>query len=180
MFGNESQRELTVVKNLTFSMVLFEGGTRGVDCPEDSVRGENGECKCAAIDCPSVECQAGQRPMQVKPAEPETPGSCCARYDCVPTGKRSNWTRYDAVNRSRGQTPLKALFRFVRKTLEDPNRVRRTACSPRMENASARPAHRLDVNPDIGPFKSGLPSIARRPEAVARSTSVDPQVIFSS
>ena len=161
-------------------MVLFEGGTRGVDCPEDSIRGENGECKCAAIDCPSVECQAGQRPMQVQPADPETPGSCCARYDCVPTGKRSNWTRYDAANRSRGQTPLKALFRFVRKTLEDPNRVRRTACSPRMENASARPARRLVVNSDIGPFKSGLPSIARRLEAVAHSTSVDSQVIYSS
>nr|XP_033193662.1 cysteine-rich motor neuron 1 protein-like [Bombus vancouverensis nearcticus] len=67
-----------------------EGGTRGVDCPEDSVRGENGECKCAAIDCPSVECQAGQRPMQVKPADPETPGSCCARYDCVPTDPRGS------------------------------------------------------------------------------------------
>ncbi|CAK9831217.1 Cysteine-rich motor neuron 1 protein [Anthophora retusa] len=57
------------------------------ECPEDSVRGENGDCKCAA-DCPSVECPAGQRPVQVKPADPETPGSCCARYDCVLSDSR--------------------------------------------------------------------------------------------
>lgn len=69
----------------------FIGDTRGNECPEDSVQGEGGECKCAAaIDCPSVECESGQRRIQVKPADPETPGSCCARYDCLPSGKRSN------------------------------------------------------------------------------------------
>lgn len=66
------------------------GGTRGAECPEDSVREESGECKCAAIDCPSVECQGGQRPIQVKPADPETPGSCCARYECVPADPRGS------------------------------------------------------------------------------------------
>ncbi|CAL7946665.1 unnamed protein product [Xylocopa violacea] len=58
-----------------------EGDSRPVECPDDSVREENGECKCAA-DCPPVECPTGQRPVQLKPADPETPGSCCARYDC--------------------------------------------------------------------------------------------------
>lgn len=69
-------------------LYAFVGDTRGNECPEDSVQGEGGECKC--IDCPPVECESGQRRIQVKPADPETPGSCCARYDCLPSGKRSN------------------------------------------------------------------------------------------
>ncbi|XP_034173159.2 crimpy isoform X2 [Osmia lignaria lignaria] len=60
-----------------------EGETRGAECPEDSVKGEKGECKCAT-GCPPVECPSGERPLQVKPADPDTPGSCCARYDCIP------------------------------------------------------------------------------------------------
>lgn len=68
-------------------MFLFKGDTEGSECPEDSVRGENGGCKCAT-DCPPAGCPAGQRPVQVKAADPQTPGSCCARYDCVPSGKR--------------------------------------------------------------------------------------------
>ncbi|XP_076391425.1 crimpy isoform X2 [Megachile rotundata] len=58
------------------------GETRGAECPEDSVKGENGDCKCAP-ECPPAKCPSGQRPVQVKPADPDTPGSCCARYDCV-------------------------------------------------------------------------------------------------
>ncbi|XP_076246076.1 crimpy isoform X2 [Calliopsis andreniformis] len=61
-----------------------EGDAEGSECPEDSVRGENGGCKCAT-DCPPAGCPAGQRPVQVKAADPQTPGSCCARYDCVPS-----------------------------------------------------------------------------------------------
>ncbi|XP_006622552.1 cysteine-rich motor neuron 1 protein-like [Apis dorsata] len=69
----------------------FIGDTRGNECPEDSVQGEGGECKCAAaIDCPSVECESGQRRIQVKPADLETPGSCCARYDCLPSDSRES------------------------------------------------------------------------------------------
>ncbi|XP_029049441.2 cysteine-rich motor neuron 1 protein-like isoform X2 [Osmia bicornis bicornis] len=60
-----------------------DGETRGAECPEDSVKGEKGECKCAT-GCPPVECPSGERPLQVKPADPDTPGSCCARYDCIP------------------------------------------------------------------------------------------------
>ncbi|XP_026667438.1 cysteine-rich motor neuron 1 protein-like isoform X2 [Ceratina calcarata] len=59
-----------------------DGDAHGTECPEDSVRGENGDCKCA-VDCPLVECPEGQRPVQMKSADPETPGSCCARYECV-------------------------------------------------------------------------------------------------
>ncbi|KOC68070.1 Cysteine-rich motor neuron 1 protein [Habropoda laboriosa] len=64
-----------------------EGEGQADECPDDSVRGENGDCKCAA-DCPSVECPAGQRPLQVKSADPELPGSCCARYVCVLSDSR--------------------------------------------------------------------------------------------
>ncbi|XP_054005663.1 cysteine-rich motor neuron 1 protein isoform X2 [Hylaeus anthracinus] len=61
-----------------------EGYVSGAECPEDSVRGENGGCKCATV-CPPSECPEGQRPVQVKAADPQTPGSCCARYDCIPS-----------------------------------------------------------------------------------------------
>ena len=156
-------------------MVLFEGGTRGAECPEDSVREESGECKCAAIDCPSVECQGGQRPIQVKPADPETPGSCCARYECVPAGKReSNRMQCDAASNF-----AQGVVLFPLKTPEDRrSRVPRTACSPRMGNASARPARRSTANLDTVLFKWPLPSTARRPVAVALSTSVDRLVTF--
>ncbi|XP_076635606.1 crimpy isoform X4 [Colletes latitarsis] len=60
------------------------GDASGAECPEDSVRGENGGCKCAT-GCPPAVCPEGQRPVQVKAADPQTPGSCCARYDCVPS-----------------------------------------------------------------------------------------------
>lgn len=160
-------------------MILFEGGTRGAECPEDSVREESGECKCAAIDCPSVECQGGQRPIQVKPADPETPGSCCARYECVPAGKReSNRTQCDAASNARANFAQSVVL-FPPKTLEDRrSRVPRTACSPRMGNASARPARRSTANLDTVLFKWPLPSTARRPAAVALSTNADRLVIF--
>ncbi|XP_053987015.1 cysteine-rich motor neuron 1 protein isoform X1 [Hylaeus volcanicus] len=64
-----------------------EGYVSGAECPEDSVRGENGGCKCATV-CPPSECPEGQRPVQVKAADPQTPGSCCARYDCIPSDSR--------------------------------------------------------------------------------------------
>ncbi|XP_076668014.1 crimpy isoform X2 [Andrena cerasifolii] len=71
-----------------------EGDAQGAECPEDSVRGENGGCKCAA-DCPPAGCPAGHRPVQVKAADPQTPGSCCARYDCVPSDSVS-WEKLAA------------------------------------------------------------------------------------
>ncbi|XP_015432920.1 PREDICTED: cysteine-rich motor neuron 1 protein [Dufourea novaeangliae] len=69
---------------------------QGAECPDDSVRGENGGCKCAP-DCPPAGCPAGQRPNQVKPADPDTPGSCCARYDCVPS-ESVTWAKVATEN----------------------------------------------------------------------------------
>lgn len=58
------------------------GASRGAECPEDSVQGEDGSCKCME-ECGAVGCPPGQRPVQVRPADPETPGSCCLGYNCV-------------------------------------------------------------------------------------------------
>nr|XP_033341457.1 cysteine-rich motor neuron 1 protein isoform X2 [Megalopta genalis] len=66
---------------------------RGAECPEDSVTDENGGCKCAP-DCPTTICLPGEHPVEVKPADPRTPGSCCAQYDCVPTATTKKSARY--------------------------------------------------------------------------------------
>ncbi|KAH0540311.1 hypothetical protein KQX54_016131 [Cotesia glomerata] len=55
----------------------------GSKCPEDSVSSEDGICKCVS-PCPPHKCERGERPVQVRPAS-ETPGRCCALYDCVPS-----------------------------------------------------------------------------------------------
>jgi len=54
-------------------------------CPEDSVLTDDGTCKCVPT-CPPPKCRPGQRPIQVRPAKPETPGSCCPLHDCRPPG----------------------------------------------------------------------------------------------
>ncbi|XP_072751550.1 cysteine-rich motor neuron 1 protein isoform X2 [Anoplolepis gracilipes] len=52
-------------------------------CPEDSVLTDDGTCKCVPT-CPPPKCRPGQRPIQVRAAKPETPGSCCPLLDCRP------------------------------------------------------------------------------------------------
>jgi len=54
-------------------------------CPEDSVLTDDGTCKCVPT-CPPPKCRPGQRPIEVRPAKPETPGSCCPLHDCRPPG----------------------------------------------------------------------------------------------
>lgn len=44
----------------------------------------DGGCKCA--DCPPRKCRPGQRPMPVRGTFSGTPGNCCPRYNCVPSG----------------------------------------------------------------------------------------------
>ncbi|KAG7201984.1 hypothetical protein KM043_004676 [Ampulex compressa] len=56
--------------------------TLSIKCPGDSVPNNSGGCKCAA-KCLAHVCPPGQRLVQVRPANPETPGSCCPRYNCV-------------------------------------------------------------------------------------------------
>ncbi|XP_029674995.1 cysteine-rich motor neuron 1 protein-like isoform X2 [Formica exsecta] len=53
-------------------------------CPEDSVLTDDGTCKCVPT-CPPPKCRPGQRPIQVRAAKPETPGSCCPLHDCRPS-----------------------------------------------------------------------------------------------
>ncbi|XP_018351064.1 PREDICTED: cysteine-rich motor neuron 1 protein-like [Trachymyrmex septentrionalis] len=52
-------------------------------CPEDSVLTDDGICKC--VPCPPPKCRSGQRPVEVRAAKPETPGSCCPLHDCRPS-----------------------------------------------------------------------------------------------
>lgn len=66
-------------------------GSRGSACPEDSVALEDGGCKCVS-PCPPDDCRAGQRPIEVRAASPETPGSCCPLYNCIPSESVS-WAR---------------------------------------------------------------------------------------
>ncbi|XP_011494453.1 PREDICTED: cysteine-rich motor neuron 1 protein-like [Ceratosolen solmsi marchali] len=56
-------------------------GVEGAGCPEDSVTGDDGECKCVS-PCPKHDCQPGQQPVQVNANVPEKPGSCCPLYEC--------------------------------------------------------------------------------------------------
>ncbi|XP_063994822.1 cysteine-rich motor neuron 1 protein isoform X2 [Diachasmimorpha longicaudata] len=58
-------------------------GVRGIICPEDSIVTENGECKCISA-CPPNKCTQGERPVQVRAASPDVPGSCCPIYNCIP------------------------------------------------------------------------------------------------
>ncbi|XP_015599676.1 cysteine-rich motor neuron 1 protein [Cephus cinctus] len=60
------------------------GGYGTAVCPEDSVTSEDGGCKCVS-PCPPYECGPGQRPVQVRAASPEIPGSCCPLYNCKPS-----------------------------------------------------------------------------------------------
>ncbi|XP_012055817.1 PREDICTED: cysteine-rich motor neuron 1 protein-like [Atta cephalotes] len=53
-------------------------------CPEDSVLTDDGICKCVPT-CPPPKCRSGQRPIEVRAAKPETPGSCCPLHDCRPS-----------------------------------------------------------------------------------------------
>ncbi|XP_076221389.1 crimpy isoform X2 [Nomia melanderi] len=69
---------------------------RGAECPEDSVRGEDGGCKCAQ-NCPTPACPPGERPVEAKAADPETPGSCCPLYDCRPSESVS-WVKMSTEN----------------------------------------------------------------------------------
>ncbi|XP_011332206.1 cysteine-rich motor neuron 1 protein isoform X2 [Ooceraea biroi] len=50
-------------------------------CPEDSILTDDGTCKCVPT-CPPPKCRSGQRPVEVRAAKPETPGSCCPLHDC--------------------------------------------------------------------------------------------------
>ncbi|XP_011311071.1 cysteine-rich motor neuron 1 protein [Fopius arisanus] len=59
-------------------------GVHGILCPEDSVPTENGECRCIS-SCPPNKCTQGERPIQVRAASPDTPGSCCPIYNCIPS-----------------------------------------------------------------------------------------------
>ncbi|XP_066587412.1 cysteine-rich motor neuron 1 protein-like isoform X2 [Prorops nasuta] len=52
-------------------------------CPGDSVLTDDGKCKCLDT-CPPHTCNRNERPVQVRPAIPETPGSCCPLYKCIP------------------------------------------------------------------------------------------------
>lgn len=60
-------------------------GVHGSPCPEDSIASEDGGCKCVA-PCPTDKCRPDQRPFPVRAADPETPGSCCPLYKCLPSG----------------------------------------------------------------------------------------------
>lgn len=68
---------------------FYFSGINGVKCPDDSVTTEEGGCKCVS-PCPPPKCRVNQRPVQVKAAEPEIPGSCCPLYDCIPSGNYKN------------------------------------------------------------------------------------------
>ncbi|XP_012282257.2 cysteine-rich motor neuron 1 protein [Orussus abietinus] len=57
-------------------------GVGGSTCPEDSVALEEGGCKCMSV-CPPNKCRPGQRPVEIRPAIPDTPGSCCPLYNCT-------------------------------------------------------------------------------------------------
>ncbi|XP_032669006.1 cysteine-rich motor neuron 1 protein-like isoform X1 [Odontomachus brunneus] len=52
-----------------------------LSCPEDSVLTDDGTCKCVPT-CPPPKCRPDQRPVEVRAAKPETPGSCCPLHDC--------------------------------------------------------------------------------------------------
>ena len=69
-------------------------GVHGSPCPEDSVASEDGGCKCVA-PCPTDKCRPDQRPFPVRAADPETPGSCCPLYKCLPSGNYANSKQYE-------------------------------------------------------------------------------------
>ncbi|OAD59119.1 Cysteine-rich motor neuron 1 protein [Eufriesea mexicana] len=59
--------------------------TRGAACPEDSVREENGACKCKGVTyCPIVDCEADLSASLIKPGDHKTPGNCCDHFVCLP------------------------------------------------------------------------------------------------
>ncbi|XP_024885266.1 cysteine-rich motor neuron 1 protein [Temnothorax curvispinosus] len=62
-------------------------------CPEDSVLTDDGICKCVPT-CPPPKCRSGQRPVEVRAAKPETPGSCCPLHDCRPSDPIS-WAKVE-------------------------------------------------------------------------------------
>lgn len=79
---------ILVLTLISLTIFLFQGAARSVDgCPQDSVPNENGSgCKCA--DCPPHKCRPGQQAVLVRGSFSGTPGNCCPRYNCVPSGKR--------------------------------------------------------------------------------------------
>ncbi|XP_053593227.1 cysteine-rich motor neuron 1 protein [Microplitis demolitor] len=77
MFATRHECKLNLAAKIAY-------GVNGSKCPEDSVLSEDGGCKCVS-PCPPHKCKQGERPVQVRPAASETPGSCCALYDCVPS-----------------------------------------------------------------------------------------------
>ncbi|KAL0114365.1 hypothetical protein PUN28_011552 [Cardiocondyla obscurior] len=72
----------------------WTGAARGVDgCPQDSVPNENSSgCKCA--DCPPHKCRPGQQAVLIRGSFSRTPGSCCPRYNCVPSDPIS-WAKVE-------------------------------------------------------------------------------------
>ncbi|KAL2740012.1 cysteine-rich motor neuron 1 protein-like isoform X1 [Vespula maculifrons] len=68
-----------------------DGLLHGSRCPEDSVENENGECKCSPT-CPSppVCSEPEQRLLLTRNAIPGTPGRCCPRYKCLPSGHQQD------------------------------------------------------------------------------------------
>ncbi|XP_047346447.1 cysteine-rich motor neuron 1 protein-like isoform X2 [Vespa velutina] len=62
----------------------------GSRCPEDSVENENGECKCSPT-CPSPPvCSEPEQLLLTRNAIPGTPGRCCPRYECLPSGHQQD------------------------------------------------------------------------------------------
>jgi len=79
---------ILVLTLISLAIFLFQGAAHSVDgCPQDSVPNENGDgCKCA--DCPPHKCRPGQQAVLVRVSFLGTPGNCCPRYNCVPSGNR--------------------------------------------------------------------------------------------
>ncbi|OXU19646.1 hypothetical protein TSAR_004679 [Trichomalopsis sarcophagae] len=82
---HDHQRVLYEFLSFFFPATTRAAESNGVSCPEDSVPGDDGECKCVSpvtLPCPRHKCQAGQKAVQVRDADPERPGSCCPLYEC--------------------------------------------------------------------------------------------------
>ncbi|XP_043463312.1 cysteine-rich motor neuron 1 protein [Leptopilina heterotoma] len=75
---------MTTSRAAAFLVLSCFIGVHGSPCPEDSVAAEDGRCKCVA-PCPTDKCRPGQQPVPVRAADPETPGSCCPLYKCLPS-----------------------------------------------------------------------------------------------
>lgn len=88
----ESERENILLTHhlcYFFFFFLFQGLLHGSRCPEDSVENENGECKCSPT-CPSSPvCSEPEQLLLTRNAIPGTPGRCCPRYECIPSGNNS-------------------------------------------------------------------------------------------